>query len=366
MDKEKKIAVVLGCNIHWAPYYYRYETLLQKEELDFDLIIWNRENIQEECHATHVYEYKERDKSCSNDPKKIVKFFGFSTYVKSVIKKNKYTKIVFLGLQGCAATLNAWFYTHSYKDKYYLDIRDYHYEWFYPYYILEKSIIKNAWYTVISSKGFKRFLPQNDYGYIHNIDPHMDEIVKVAGNIYREEGPIRIGFIGNVRYYNENVKLLEILKNDERFVVEYFGAGSENIQEYCKQNGIHNVKFRGRFQQSETAQLYKEVDIINNIYGNSSMETTTALSNKLYYALCLHKPIIVSDNTYMEKLCDQYGISITFKDDESFADYIYKWYCEFRTNLQDRKDKFDELWTMVMKEDKEAMQRFEDFIVEED
>ena len=33
MDKEKKIAVVLGCNIHWAPYYYRYETLLQKEKL---------------------------------------------------------------------------------------------------------------------------------------------------------------------------------------------------------------------------------------------------------------------------------------------------------------------------------------------
>lgn len=262
--------------------------------------------------------------------------------------------------------MNAWFYTHSYKDKYYLDIRDYHYEWFYPYYVLEKSIIKNAWYTVVSSKGFKRFLPQNDYGYIHNIDPHMDEIVKVAGDIYREEAPIRIGFIGNVRYYNENVKLLEILKNDERFVVEYFGAGSENIQEYCKQNDIHNVKFRGRFQQSETAQLYKEVDIINNIYGNSSMETTAALSNKLYYALCLHKPIIVSDNTYMEKLCDQYRISITFKDDESFADYIYKWYCEFRTNLQDRKDKFDELWTMVLKEDKEAMQRFEDFIAEED
>lgn len=40
----------------------------------------------------------------------------------------------------------------------------------------------------------------------------MDEIVKVAGDIYREEAPIRIGFIGNVRYYNENVKLLEILK----------------------------------------------------------------------------------------------------------------------------------------------------------
>ena len=96
------------------------------------------------------------------------------------------------------------------------------------------------------------------------------------------------------------------------------------------------------------------------------METTAALSNKLYYALCLLKPIIVSDNTYMEKLWDQYRISITFKDDESFADYIYKWYCEFRTNLQDRKDKFDELWTMVLKEDKEAMQRFEDFIAEED
>ena len=43
--KKKKIAIVLGSNIHWAPYYYKYEQFLTKNGYDFDLIIWNRENI---------------------------------------------------------------------------------------------------------------------------------------------------------------------------------------------------------------------------------------------------------------------------------------------------------------------------------
>ena len=61
MDKSK-IAIVVGCNIHWAPYYYRYEKFLCDERKRFDVILWNREHIKENV-SGRLIEFDILDKS---------------------------------------------------------------------------------------------------------------------------------------------------------------------------------------------------------------------------------------------------------------------------------------------------------------
>ena len=52
-----------------------------------------------------------------------------------------------------------------------------------------------------------------------------------------------------------------------------------------------------------------------------------ALSNKLYYAAMLGKPILVSPDTCMEKVTQQYEFGFSCdENDENLADKIYEYY----------------------------------------
>ena len=352
-----KVALVLGCNIHWTPYYYLYERMLASKSIPFDLIIWNRELLKEES-LGNVIPFNLPDVSSSKDPKKFYKFLLFARFVKETVKKNKYDKIVFLGLQGCALPLRALFYVTKYKYKYWIDIRDYHYEWFKPYYLLEKVAIHYAKEAAISSEGFKTFLPKERYIHVHNVDPDIVELRRKYKKNKSER--IRICFIGNVRYLEENKKLLEIFKNDDRFELQYNGNGSEVIREYCSKNNIYNVAFSPSFPREETIKYYNNTDIINNIYGNTSLETTTALSNKLYYSIYLGIPIIVSSGTYMEQFCKKYGFGIAFKEDPSFKEELYEWYKSICLNTS----VYDPARELITSENSEFSKRFLAFLGE--
>lgn len=356
---DNRIAVVLGCNIHWAPYYYRYERLLLQNKIDFDVIMWNREGKKEKIKGNMI-EFDLPDTSNDHDPKKVVKFFSFANFVRKAIKKGNYSKVVFLGLQGCALTLNVGFFLHRFKQCYWVDIRDYHYEWFKPYYMLEKLAIDNSFYAVISSSGFESFLPPHEYGKIHNIDPMMKEIVSNYLPVVSKK--IRISFIGNVRYYDENVRILTRLGNDDRFTLQYFGPGGEKLESYCKDHGICNVLFGGAFNQDKTRELYEQTDIINNVYGNELIETKTALSNKLYYSIYLELPILVSPNTYMQEISEDKGFSFAFRDDKNFANDLYYWYEHFQQNKP--VSEFAGLRKTIENDEINWKKRFRDFVVQ--
>lgn len=355
----KRIAVVLGSNIHWAPYYYRYEKILAGCGAEIDLIIWNREGVQEVSSA-NLIEYKVPDISNNKNPWKVFKFIGFSCFVHKQIKMVQYDRVIFLGTHGCAVSFCAPFLAKYYSKRIWIDVRDDEYEWFPPFYWGEKKSIEASYATAISSYEYTRFLPEHEYLYMHNIDPNADELQAKYAPQEDAEHRIRISFIGNVRYLEQNKKLLNRLGNDDRFVLQYFGSGSEVIRKYCQEAGIKNVDFAGRFAQSETLHFYEKTDIINNAYGNETLNLRTALSNKLYYSLMFKMPILVSENTLMEKLVNEYSMGFTFSDSESFADDLFDWYQRVR-NKQLQPD-YDLLWDKVRQEDAACVEKLKCFI----
>ncbi|MEG1028063.1 MAG: hypothetical protein RSE07_05175, partial [Oscillospiraceae bacterium] len=65
-------------------------------------------------------------------------------------------------------------------------------------------------------------------------------------------------------------------------------------------------------------ELYKNIDVINSIYGDTSLEVTTALPNRLYEACLFKKPIISSKKTYLGEVIALYNLGIVVdveKDD---------------------------------------------------
>ena len=324
------VLFVLGSNIHWAPYYYKYESLMIDNGIQFDLLLWNREQIYEKTRATNVLQYMVPDVSNNKNPLKLFKFIRFAKYTYNVLQEKEYKKIIFLGTHGCAAVFNAIYLKKNYSGKYWLDIRDYQYEWFYPFKFLEKILIKYSYCTSISSYGYRKFLPKHDYIISHNIDSNIKLIRQKYFN--EKNNKIRIGFVGNIRYINMCKELINLFKNDDRYILCFYGDGSSKIQEYCKRNCVSNVDIFGRFPPVDTVNFYNKIDIINNVYGNSSIGLTTALSNKLYYAVYLRLPIMVCKNTYMETYCKKHGFSITYENSIKFKDDLYSWYKEFKNN----------------------------------
>lgn len=352
-----KIAIILSQNLHWSPYYSRYENLLVENGKNYDLIIWNREGIVEKTEG-NLISFNRRDKTNDGSISKVFKFFSYSRFVKKLLKKNRYDKVFFIGTYAFMPAIISGFLKKNYKSKYWIDLRDLTYEKIYLFYKKEGIAINNSFYSVISSKGFLPYLPKYDYGYIHNIDPNMEEIYKVYNKKESKKGVIRISYIGNLSYWNPCKEMIDLFSNNVKFEMRFVGPGYERIKEYCEKNNVKNVWFHGRFERKKTVDFYNETDIVYNIYGNDEINLRTALSNKLYYAMKFRIPILVSPNTYMESICNKYNIGITFENNVDFPEKLYNIY----NNFEKEKHDFDGAWNDVFNEDKKCELRIKEFL----
>lgn len=353
-----KIALILSSNLIWAPYYYKYEDFLVKNNCQFDLLIWNREG-KEELSKGNMIEFNCPDKTNDGNWKKIFSFFKFAKFLKRKLKEKKYDKIVFLGTYAFIPASISLFLKRKYKNKYWIDIRDLTYESNKLFYMFENKAINNAKNVTISSKGFEKYLPKYNYNYIHNIDSNINEISTLYKKTDSEK--IRISYIGNIGFLNEVIKFLNVFKNNDDYILQFFGNGSEKVEQYCKENNIYNVSFKGKFKKEETIDFYNSTDIVYNLYGNNNKNVRSALSNKFYYALKFNLPILVSPNTYMEEISKECKIGVAFEENHQFPSYLKKWYLDFVENNESNNES---VWNYIANQDMETWNKFMEFLNE--
>lgn len=318
-----KICMISMTNIFLCPYIKKYMSYIE-ENVKVDLIYWNRHDVEEVMpEFNKIFSFNLRINERNNYLKKFYSFIKFKEYCIRIIKQNNYKKIIIL--HNYMAILMQHFLQKKYQGEYVIDIRDYSFENNLVFYKLEKKAILNSGLAVISSEGYKEFLPKFHYIICHN-DPQTDDLTisNFATRSLENVNPIRISFIGLVRFSEQNKKLLDMFGNDERFLLAYYGQNSEILKKYAKDNGIKNVVFKGRFPSEETIDLYMQTDIINNYYGNNTPILEYALSNKLYYAATFRIPILVCKNTYMEKIAKKFHFGIEL--DETKKDCVERFY----------------------------------------
>lgn len=142
-----------------------------------------------------------------------------------------------------------------------------------------------------------------------------------------KEETIRISFIGNVRFFDINRKLIDVFKNDSRYILCFHGTNSNVLEEYAKEVKAENVECSGAFPVDQTKNYLEKADIINNIFGCKSIGSRTLTSIRLFHAAYMHIPILVSGNTYMENIIKKYGIGFVVNDvDSNIPSELYDWY----------------------------------------
>lgn len=300
-----KVCIIGHTEKNYLPYMNRYINFFKENDVDYDIICWQREEQHTEL-ATNEYNYFEAPKE--GVVGKLMAYHRYKKFVINILNKNKYDKVIVLTTVPCVL-LRKYLMKH-YKNKYLFDFRDYSFERFAPYKKIVDGLIENSQITTISSKGFMDFLDENPkIAMNHNIG--FEENMQDCPDLKTKQ-VLNIGFIGGVRYFDENVALIQKLKNTFRYQLWYIGQPTKNcdIEGYCAEHEITNVSFIGKYENSQKPELYKYVDIINSIYGDDSLEVTTALPNRLYEACLFKKPIISSKATYLGEIIDQYRLGL--------------------------------------------------------
>lgn len=329
-----------------------YTEKLLKDGVDFDIVYMDKYGEKEDFPSKNIYAFT--NVIDHNKPKwlKALQYMKFRKYAINIIEKNNYDFIIVWN--DVAIFMFANYLAKKWKGRYCLNIRDYCRQDVIPFKWRFNRVIKNSAFATTSSLGYKVFLPEHHYIQVHSLNmPVLNTVTPRTG--FRTEGePIRIGFVGYVRFYDINKQLLLLFKNDHRFEMHFYGAHSEELRDFAQENKIDNAFFGGAFQVSETSKYLAKIDVINNLYGNNTPSLDYALSIKLYHGVWSRIPILVCPNTYMEDISSKYSIGFTMASyNESEKERFYKWYMDqnfeefnkgcstFITNVQKENQEFE-------------------------
>lgn len=312
-----KIALICPSNMLYMPYVKNYEQILIEEKINYEIINWDRFQMEE------FSKYKYRDKKIGHQRN----YFDYRKYQKfllNIINFNIYDKIVVFGIQ-LVYFLKDVLLEH--KDKYILDIRDYNK--IFNLFNIDK-IIEHSRFTVLSSPGYKKWLPISDkYVINHNI-----ELDKINNNykpyqIRKEESEkINISFIGALRDMKINKNFIKSIKNNDRFHIYFHGEGDINkkLVEYTKANYISNVYITGRYENKNEEKLYEKSNLINVLRYNDGINNKTALPNRLYNAVLYGKPLLAFNGNYLADQISSNNIGIVINNfdhlEEKINNYI--------------------------------------------
>jgi hypothetical protein len=309
------------------PYVKTYERLLAQQGIPFDIILWNRSGEANAGSPAASQNHTFDSAAQRGLPSKIKSRLQWKYFARAIVRGRAYDFLIVCTT--VPAVLLARTLLQEYGNRYLLDIRDFTFESIPPYKQIVRRLIEKSGMTTISSKGFLAWMPKTTAAQVltHNI-----------GNAgFMEQRPpdlpgkttVVIGFVGGIRYFDTNKRLICSLANSSKYALRYVGRQHPGcyLPEYCKQQKIRNVTFEPRYDNGQKPEIYKNIDMINCVYGSASPETCTALPNKLYDCLLFKKPMIVSSGTYLSELVNRYhlGVSIRMSSDsvpQKLSEYI--------------------------------------------
>lgn len=318
-----RIALICPSNLLYMPYVGNYKKILIENHVDYEIINWDRFKIEGE--SKFIY------RDSKNGPQRgFLDYFKYSMFVLDILKKSNYDKIVIFNIQLMFFLKK--YLIKNYKNKYIFDIRDYNR--ILKYFNIKKPIDNSA-FTVLSSLGYKEWLPKrNNYTINHNTSiENIDELKDVRSFVSKKTKKISVGCIGALRDYNINIDFINSFKNNPSIEINYHGEGDINkdLSKYLIEHSIKYVNLTGRYLKGEEEGLYSNNDIINVLRYNDCTNNRTALPNRLYNAVFYGKPLLAFEGTYLADVIEKYGLGLTVNSLENIENVIIDYIQHFNT-----------------------------------
>lgn len=281
--------------------YYIEE--LEKAGVSYESIYFERYDMNAEAEEGEIL-FKEYCPTGGSKFKKIGIMLRYAYLVRKLIRERQYKGIMVFTT--VPAVMIQDLLTGRYTGKYLFDIRDYTHENIKAYKDIEDKLISHSFATIISSRGFLRFLPENRKYYVtHNVamvDPDEYDARTI------DPQNVHVGYVGSIRYYDENKAMISQFAGKPNYHMDYYGTLTQgyDLPGFCKEINADNVTFFGRYDNNDKKKIYRSIDVIHSAYGTQGLETTTLIPHRLYDAALYKCPIIVSKGTYLAEVVEKY------------------------------------------------------------
>ncbi len=261
------------------------------ENATLSVITWDRSNgYKEELTGYHVYK---KTSEYGNKTRKLLNLWGYRQFCHSKIKDLQPDVVIASHWNNLMMVprLNRQKQMLIYEN---LDVPT-------ETYILRKTTTAiERWYmrrvdlTIHASRFFTQLYPSNIKQLVLENKPNFQVPTPKPYSIH---SPLRIAFIGLLRYRDISKVLIDAVRDDNRFELYFHGDG--HAMEYLKQcaEGATNIFFTGRYTYNEVAGLYEQTDIVWAAYPNKDFNVVYAISNKFHESLSFGIPTVYADKT---------------------------------------------------------------------
>lgn len=356
-----KVGVIIFGDIRFCPYIRKYIETLETEKVDYDIILWNRVSGEDNSQFFNakIHEYKGHLHSASRISK-IMHFIAYRSFVKKIIKQEKYDRLIVMPTM--TAVLLAGLLEKKYKNNYIFDYRDVTYEKYSFYKKNVKKLVRNSYFTAISSEGFKNVIgSEGDIFIAHNFN-YSDIENGVKERDFAPKDKLNICFIGMIREYDMMQRLLEIFGGDSRFNLVIHGDGDlyETVKDMSSK--YTNVVMTGKFTYKDKPVLLKDMDMLAYFYPATAVNMY-AIANKFYDGMIYKIPTIANAATYSGKKVKDLnvGCNINWNDsNEKIKEEVFNYY----NNID--SDEFNSCANnyikTILEEDKKYIERIKEFV----
>ena len=249
----KKICILSAVNIKHMSMISMYTDKLDEEGIEYDIIYMDKYGIDEDINARTKYVFRNPINHSNPRIVKALQYFKFRGFATRILTENSYGFVIVWN--DIAIFMFSDVLVRKFPGKYCLNIRDYLRQQNGFVYNRFKKAIEGSAFTTISSNGFKPFLPDYDYITVHSLNNRLLKNVEPNENFQQLPKPIRITFLGNVRFFDIIKNLLEVFKNDPRFELHFYGTNGGVLETFALEEGISNTKFYDSFPVEDTPKF---------------------------------------------------------------------------------------------------------------
>lgn len=319
----KRVLLICPASPDDMPYLKPYLDSLESLNIGYD-ITFLCSNNERKTYPSNYYSFDGSKFFISqNFIRKIYNYYHYSHFVIQKLSKGSYTHIITMGI-ACSVFMGNYL-KKNFKAKYIYDIRDYSQILRFPLFkCLNEKLLRNSLFNVISSEGFKKWLPADiEYIVCHNTTlDKINEVVESA-HILTHTEIIKVLTIGMIRDFSANAHVIESLSNKDEYKIVFAGKGNTlgRLQEMVKENEFNNVEFIGQYKKEEEDAIVKCATFINVCMGNN-VTSNYLLSNRLYLAARLKKPLISFDGCYQAEIINKYNLGLVINREDILSEKL--------------------------------------------
>lgn len=352
MNNRRKVLLIGDSIIADAPYIKSYIDVFEKYQIPYDLVFWNRYLDDMSSLPENYIPYNVYTNNFYPNWKKMLKIYGFYRFVKKILEKREYAYVVIFTI--AHAVFFEKYLIKNYCGRYVFDIRDYS-----PMYAISflrkrvENLIAKSAFTVVSSKGFLRWLPvvfRDKYRISHNVVSYNIDGYLNYSLLLQEKKTIKILTIGQIRDKVSNSCIIQSFLNDKNYNLIFAGSGIavEALQKFAVKKCAKNVVFTGRYIKQEENTIVENSDMMN-IFFSHDINSDTLMSNRFYLSVMFRKPMIVNSGCYQAELVEKFNIGVIVNKNEDVKEAVEKYWKKFNYEI------YNDGCVRFLKEAKEEM-----------